>query len=294
MRSFRIEAPEPVPVPVPVGTATDALVSALVTAGWMLAVAIPAYAVGRVVVVPATARVVRSRNPHNPTIVDATRTYVTVLVLVVAAMLGLVAGGYGRTLASSTVVIAAVTLAVGIAGQDLIGSLVSGLFLVADPEFNVGDWIEWPGGEGRVERVDFRSTRVGTVANAVVTVPNTVLTADAVVRPYARGHVRARETVPVAYGDDLAGATRELAVAVATVEGVADATAPRAWIETLGDDNVTLTVEYRIDDPTVSRVKHVRATVRDRAVDALQSIGATPGPPAGRELSGAVTTGDFE
>ncbi|WP_348612537.1 mechanosensitive ion channel family protein [Halobaculum rarum] len=294
MRSLQIEAPEPVPVPVPVETATDALVSALVTAGWILAVAIPVYAIGRFVVVPATARVVRSRNPHNPTIVDATRTYVTVLVLVVAAVLGLIAGGYGRTLGSSTVVIAAVTLAVGIAGQDLIGSLVSGLFLVADPEFNVGDWIDWPGGEGRVERVDFRSTRVRTVENTVVTVPNTVLTADAVVRPYAGSHIQARETVPVAYGDDLAGATRELATAVAAVQGVADSTAPRAWVDTLGDDNVTLTVEYRIDDPTVSRVRHIRANVRDRAVDALKSIGATPGPPAGRELSGTVTMRDAE
>ncbi len=43
------------------------------------------------------------------------------------------------------------------------GALISGLFLVADPDFNVGDWISWPGGEGVVEAVDFRVTRVRTI-----------------------------------------------------------------------------------------------------------------------------------
>lgn len=293
MTSLQIEPPDPVPVPVPVGTATDALASALATAGWMLAVALPVYVLSRLVVVPAAARVVRSRNPNNPTVVDATRTYVGVASTIVAVVLGLIAGGYGTTLGDSAVVVAAATLAVGIAGQDLIGSLVSGLFLVVDPEFNVGDWIEWPGGEGRVERVDFRSTRVRTPENAVVTVPNTVLTADTVGRPYAQDRIRARETVPIAYDDDLAIAIRELADAVAAVEGVADSNAPRVRVDTL-DDGVTLAVEYHIDDPTVSRVLHVRGNVRERAVDALESAGATPGPPAGRELSGAVAVDEAE
>ncbi|MXR42471.1 mechanosensitive ion channel [Halobaculum sp. WSA2] len=294
MTPFQIEPPDPVPVPVPVGTATDALASALATAGWVLAVALPVYAVGRLLIAPAAARVVRSRNPNNPTIVDATRTYVGVASTIVAVVLGLIAGGYGATLGGSAVVVAAATLAVGIAGQDLIGSLVSGLFLVVDPEFNVGDWIEWPGGEGRVERVDFRSTRVRTGENAVVTVPNTVLTADTVVRPYAQDRIRARETVPIAYDDDLATAARELGDAVAAVEGVADSVAPSVRVDALGDDGVSLTVEYHIDDPTVSRVLHVRGTVRERAVDALESAGATPGPPAGRELSGAVAVDGAE
>jgi small-conductance mechanosensitive channel len=44
-------------------------------------------------------------------------------------------------LARSALIFAAATLAVGVAGQEVIGALIGGLFLVANPNFNVGDWI---------------------------------------------------------------------------------------------------------------------------------------------------------
>ncbi|MFP4626664.1 MAG: mechanosensitive ion channel domain-containing protein [Natronomonas sp.] len=45
------------------------------------------------------------------------------------------------------------------------------MFLVADPDVNVGDLIEWPGGEGTIEVVDFRVTRVRTRDNETISIP---------------------------------------------------------------------------------------------------------------------------
>jgi small-conductance mechanosensitive channel len=81
---------------------------------------------------------------------------------------GIVAAGYGRILSESAVIIAALTFALGIAGQHVFGSLISGMFPVADPDFNVGDWIEWPGGDGTIEAVDVRVTRVRTPNNETI------------------------------------------------------------------------------------------------------------------------------
>lgn len=279
----------PDPVPDPIDATGDALVAALTSATWFLLVAGIVYLVGQVLVVPVAVRAVRSRNRNNPTVVDATETYLGIFLLVVAALVGLVAAGYGNVLSNSAVVVAAATLVLGIAGQELIGSLASGLFLVADPEFNVGDWVSWPDGEGRIERVGFRVTRVRTAGNEIVTVPNTALTTDSITRPYGHDRVRASEEVLVAYDDDIAAARRTLVDVAASVEGVLASPAPETRVVELGDDAVTLAVDYWIPDPTARRVSAIQSTVRARAVSRLEAEGVTLGPPAGRELEGRIT-----
>jgi len=56
----------------------------------------------------------------------------------------------------------AIALAIGVVAQELIGSLFSGIVLVLDPEFNVGDHIEWPIGGGIVQLIALRTTCVET------------------------------------------------------------------------------------------------------------------------------------
>ncbi|WP_313691691.1 mechanosensitive ion channel family protein [Halorarum halobium] len=288
MGSRQIVPPDPVPGPVDV--AADALAAALVTAAWFLAVAAFVYLLGGALLVPAAVRVVRARNPNNPTVVDATGTYLRVLLVVVATLVGVVAAGYGSVLSDSAVVVAAATLALGIAGQELIGSLVSGLSLVADPEFNVGDWIEWPDGEGRVERVGFRATRVRTAGNEIVTVPNSSLATGTITRPYRRDRVRVSDAVVLAHGEDLDVALRTLAAAAGSVEGVLDSPVPEAGVAELGDGGgVRLAVAYWIEDPTVDDVADVRSAVRERAIVALEAEGVELGPAARRELDGRLT-----
>lgn len=164
--------------------------------------AIVTYAIGRLLVLPAVVRVVAARNRNNPTIETAVQTYLHAFVVLLAFVAGIAGGGFGGLLTDLSIVAAALTLVVGASSQQVVGSLVSGLFLVADPDFNVGDWIGWPGGEGVVEAVDFRVTRIRTPNNETVTVPNTELTANALTRPYGRDRYRVTESFDVAYADD--------------------------------------------------------------------------------------------
>ena len=63
-------------------------------------------------------------------------------------------------------------LAIALAAQDTVRNVLGGVTIFADKPFEVGDWVVVDGVEGTVETVGFRSTRVRTFYNSLVSVPN--------------------------------------------------------------------------------------------------------------------------
>jgi small-conductance mechanosensitive channel len=247
------------------------------------------YLVGRVFLVPLATRIVESRNPHNPTIVSATSTYLQVVLIGFAILTGVIAAGYGRLLSESAVIIAAITFVFGIAGQQVFGSLISGLFLVSDPDFNVGDWIEWPGGEGTIEAIDFRVTRVRTPDNETISVPNTELTNNALLRPYGRETYRITEQIYVAYYEDTEQALLELQQIAANHELVLADPEPHARILELGENAITIQAEFWIGDPTNRDIRTGRSDFRRTVKRRFDEEGITLAPPSAQLLSGELT-----
>lgn len=66
-------------------------------------------------------------------------------------------------------------LAFALAAKDAIGNLFGGFIIITEKPFTIGDWILTPSVEGTVETITFRSTKVRTFAQALVTVPNAKL-----------------------------------------------------------------------------------------------------------------------
>ncbi len=67
-------------------------------------------------------------------------------------------------------------LAIGFAAKDAIANFFGSVTVLTDRPFEIGDWIVTGGVEGTVESVGFRSTRVRTFYNSLVTLPNSNLT----------------------------------------------------------------------------------------------------------------------
>lgn len=66
-------------------------------------------------------------------------------------------------------------LAVSLAAQDSLKNLISGFFIMFDKPFDVGDLIEAAEFKGIVEDITMRSTRIRTLEDSVVIVPNSKL-----------------------------------------------------------------------------------------------------------------------
>ncbi|MFP9126544.1 mechanosensitive ion channel family protein [Niallia sp. BSM11] len=72
-------------------------------------------------------------------------------------------------------------LAIALAAKETVSNLFGGVVLVTEKPFTIGDWIKTPSVEGTIEDITFRSTKVRTFAQALVTVPNSTLANEPII-----------------------------------------------------------------------------------------------------------------
>lgn len=81
-------------------------------------------------------------------------------------------------------------LALALAAQDAAANLIGSVMILLDRPFSIGDAIKVNEVEGTVESIGFRSTRIRTYYNSLVTIPNSTMAKDKIdnmgLRPYRR------------------------------------------------------------------------------------------------------------
>jgi len=90
-------------------------------------------------------------------------------------------------------------VAVALAAQDTLANLFGSIMIFTDKPFQIGDWIVTGSVEGTVEEVGFRSTRVRTFYNSVISVPNSQLASSHVDNMGMRRYRRIKEVLGLTY-----------------------------------------------------------------------------------------------
>ena len=78
-------------------------------------------------------------------------------------------------------------LAFALAAQETLADVFGGIVIITDKPFDIGDWVVTADVEGTVEDINFRSTRIRTFAQALVTVPNSKLVDQPIINNSRRG-----------------------------------------------------------------------------------------------------------
>ncbi|MDH3402974.1 MAG: mechanosensitive ion channel family protein [Acidobacteriota bacterium] len=147
-----------------------------------------------------------------------------------------------------------VGLAVGFAAKDTLANLFSGIFILADAPYKVGDFIVLDSGErGQVRHIGLRSTRLLTRDDIEITVPNAVIANAKIMNesggPWEKERFRLR--VGVAYGSDL-DQVRDVLMAVALEQpDVLDEPEPRVRIRAFGDSSIDHELLGWIEEPVL-------------------------------------------
>ncbi|MCB1736999.1 MAG: mechanosensitive ion channel family protein [Gammaproteobacteria bacterium] len=90
-------------------------------------------------------------------------------------------------------------LAFALAAKDMVQNLFGSITVLLDRTFSVGDWVVTEGVEGTVEEIGFRSTRIRTFYNSVVTVPNSAFITASVDNMGKRRFRRLKSTLGLTY-----------------------------------------------------------------------------------------------
>ncbi len=153
-------------------------------------------------------------------------------------------------------------IAVGFAAKDTLANLFSGVFILTDMPYKIGDYVVLDSGErGCVTHIGIRSTRLLTRDDVELTIPNSIMGNSKIINqsggPYKK--FRIRVPVGVAYGSDI-DRVREVLLAIGREnEMTCDEPTPRVRFRALGASSLDFELLCWVDDPAL----------RGRAVDAL-------------------------
>lgn len=174
-----------------------------------------------------------------------------VLIVVIALYIGFQIWNINMTawLASAGVV----GIAIGFAAKDTLANLFSGVFILADAPYKIGDYIvlDATGMRGKVTQIGLRSTRLITRDDVEVTIPNSIMGNSQVINQSGGPHpkFRIRVKVGVAYGTDIDYA-RKLLIEIAENEPlVCQKPAPRLRLRQFGASSVDFELLGWVEDP---------------------------------------------
>ena len=168
-------------------------------------------------------------------------------------------------------------IALGFGAQTLVRDVISGLFILVEDQYGVGDTVELGDTVGTVEEVNLRVTRVRSVDGKVWFVPNGEVRR---VGNASREWSRAVIDVPVPVGADVGAAVariRDEAAALAASPEFVDVVdgEPEVWgVEALTAESVTVRVAVRTAPQQQARVARA---LRARVVDLLVKPSAAAG-----------------
>lgn len=155
----------------------------------------------------------------------------------------------GVNLASLLTTSAVLTMVIGLALQDTLGNLFSGLALQTEKLFQIGEWISFREHVGQVVGMTWKSTLVKTLENEIVYIPNNVISKE-IVKNYSRP-----EPTHVAYievGIDYSAPpnkVREIVLDVLTAHPrVLKVPTPQVRLILFGDHAITYQIRFWNDD----------------------------------------------
>ncbi len=147
-----------------------------------------------------------------------------------------------------------VGIAVGFAAKDTLANLFSGVFILADAPYQIGDFIVLDTGErGEVTHIGIRSTRILTRDDVEVTIPNSVIGNTQIINESGGPHekYRCRIQVGVAYGSDI-DKVREVLMEIAMKEiNVCALPEPRVRFRKFGPSSLDFDLLVWIDRPVL-------------------------------------------
>ncbi|GHU83246.1 mechanosensitive ion channel protein MscS [Clostridia bacterium] len=149
----------------------------------------------------------------------------------------------GVNVTSLLTAIGAATITVGLALQDTMSNIASGILIIINKPFKVGDFLELENVNGTVTKIEITNTYLNTGDNKQVIIPNKKLTASNLINYTSTGTRRIDLTFSIGYGDNLVKAKKIIRNIILQQKLVFQDHEPVIGVKSLDDSAVCIDVK---------------------------------------------------
>lgn len=145
----------------------------------------------------------------------------------------------GGNLTSLAVIAGALSVGIGFGLQNIINNFVSGIIILFERPFKVGDWVIFNGEEGQIKQINIRSTELETFKKSSVIIPNATLLSSTLTNlTHGNNWTRQAVSVGVAYGTDVNKVTEILLECAKSNKKVLKVPAPYVLFQNFGTSSL--------------------------------------------------------
>jgi small conductance mechanosensitive channel len=161
----------------------------------------------------------------------------------------------------------------GFAARDSLENFIAGVTVLVDKPFQVGDYIEIDGQYGQVDEITLRSTRLRTVRNRIMVLPNTYMITQQLMNHTKRNVLRIDIPFGIAYKEYPEEAREALLPLFEGDDRVLSEPAPTVVVTEMADSSVNLSLRFYTRDPSQEvplrweYTEKVRETLREADIE---------------------------
>ena len=163
---------------------------------------------------------------------------------------------------------AGVTIALAL--KDSLSNFASGVLILFNRIFKVGDFIEINGQTGTVRRIELMFTTLATADNKRLVIPNSVITSNMTVNYTAKSVRRLDLSVGVAYGSDILVVKKAILSALKNCSDVNWDKEPIVGISSFDDSAITFDIKVWVNTKTFNASRY---TINENILAELRKAG---------------------
>jgi small-conductance mechanosensitive channel len=222
--------------------ASDDLVKSVQTLFWIFVLHAALSLLNAIIFEQAKADTWRARVPKL--LIDLFRLFL--VLLGVAIVLATV---WNADLAGLVTALGVSSIVIGLALQDTLGSVMSGIALIFERPFSVGDWLKVDDLTGQVIDINWRAVRLQTFEHEMVIIPHKLI-GNAIIRNFSRPIAIHAERIRhgFSYNDPPNLAKHVLLTTALETEGILKDPEPEIFTISYDDFAITYEVKFFIDD----------------------------------------------
>lgn len=213
----------------------------------------------------------------NESIEQLLKNLVFVLILFLAS--GTILAQFGFNIVSLITGLGIVGVAVGFAAQSTLANFISGIAILIEQSFQVGDWVRIGTQEGRVVKIALRTTHILDRNNIVIILPNSTVASSEVLNLTSKTFIRFDVPVRVALNSDVDKVRGLILGILKQNDSLLTHPLPSVTLDRVGEYDIHFIVRFWVSPATVARLPLIKENLIENIKKELDKNGiVTPFP----------------